>query len=177
MDTRYRLGEVVIGREEIAAKVRELAARINKDYAGREIFVVGVLNGAMVFLADLIRELDVPITMDFIVVSSYGVQTKSSGVVLLVKDVEQPLDGKHVLIVEDLIDSGLTLSYIKDLFESRNPASLSICTIFDKPQGRKADLTVDYSGIVLEDRFVVGYGLDYANQYRNLPDLRVLEEW
>jgi hypoxanthine phosphoribosyltransferase len=170
----YELGETLISRERIREMVLDVAARLNRDYAGRELVVIGVLKGAIMFLTDLCRELDMPVTIDFIVVSSYGAQTKSSGVVLLVKDVDSDIKDKHVLVVEDLIDTGVTLSYLKGLFLSRGPASLKICTAFDKPERRKTDLVPEYVGLRLPDEFVVGYGLDYANRYRNLPDLRVL---
>jgi hypoxanthine phosphoribosyltransferase len=170
----YRLGDIVVGREEIREKVLELAKRINDDFRGQDLVVVGVLKGAMVFLSDLARELDMPVMIDFIVLSSYGIETESSGVVLMQKDIDTDIAGKHVLIVEDMIDTGITLKYLKDLFESRKPASLSICAAFDKPERRKADLKVDYAGIRLGNEFVVGYGLDFAGMYRNLPDVRIL---
>ncbi|MDR1061589.1 MAG: hypoxanthine phosphoribosyltransferase [Clostridiales bacterium] len=173
----YKLGDVVVGRDEIRKKaVLGLAARINEDYAGKEVTVIGVLKGAMIFLSDLVRELEMPVCIDFIVVSSYGVETETSGVVLLVKDIDSDIEGKHVLIVEDMIDTGVTLKYLKELFESRKPATLKVCAAFDKPERRKVDLSADYAGIRLADDFVVGYGLDFANMYRNLPDLRALAE-
>ncbi|MDR1438923.1 MAG: hypoxanthine phosphoribosyltransferase [Clostridiales bacterium] len=173
----YKLGGVVAGRDEIREKaVRALAARINEDYAGKELTVVGVLKGAMIFLSDLVRELEMPVYIDFIVVSSYGVETETSGVVLLVKDIDSDIENKHVLIVEDMIDTGVTLKYLKELFESRKPATLKVCAAFDKPERRKAQIEADYVGMRLSDDFVVGYGLDFANMYRNLPDLRILEE-
>ena len=172
----YELGEIVVSREQIQEMVCRLAERINRDYAGKELIVVGVLRGAMVFLADLIRELTIPLKLDFIIVSSYGVETSSSGVVLMVKDIDFDIEGKHVLIVEDLIDTGLTLNYLKKLFLTRNPASLKISAAFDKPSRRSVEIDVDYSGISLEDKFIVGYGLDYAHLYRNLPEVRVMIE-
>ena len=156
--------------------VRTLAARINKDYAGQELIVVGVLRGAMIFLADLIRELTMPIKLDFIIVSSYGVETNSSGVVLMVKDIDFDIEGKHVLIVEDLIDTGLTLNYLVELFQTRKPASLNISAAFNKPSRRKIALEAKYVGIDLEDDFIVGYGLDCAHLYRNLPDVHIMKE-
>ena len=171
----YKLGEIVVEKSVIKEKVRLLADRINQDYAGKDLIVIGVLKGALVFMADLIRELEMKVTMDFIVVSSYGIDTKTSGVVLLVKDIDTNIEGKHVLVVEDLIDTGLTLRYLKELFELRQPASLEICTFFNKPARRVVGLNVKYSGMIIEDKFIVGYGLDYANQYRNLPDVRAME--
>jgi len=170
----YNSNEVLIPREEINEMVDRLAARINADYAGKEILLVGVLKGAMIFLADLCRKIKVTSTMDFIIVSSYGVETQTSGVVLLRKDIDEDIEGKHVIIVEDIVDTGVTLSYLKNVFEARRPASFRICAAFDKPSRRTVDLTPDYCGIQIPDKFVVGYGLDFANMFRNLPDLCVL---
>ncbi|MCL2059790.1 MAG: hypoxanthine phosphoribosyltransferase [Oscillospiraceae bacterium] len=169
-----RLGEVIVSRERISNMVNEIAGMINADYAGKELMLVGVLKGAMIFLADLCRAVDIPVIIDFIIVSSYGVETKTSGVVLLRKDIDEDIKGKHVVIVEDIIDTGVTLNYLKDVFESRNPASFKICSAFDKPSRRVVELVPDYCGIKIPDEFVVGYGLDYAGMYRNLPDVRVL---
>jgi hypoxanthine phosphoribosyltransferase len=171
----YKLGRVVAGRDEIREKaVLALAAQINRDYAGQELIVIGVLKGAMIFLSDLVRELEMSVIIDFIVVSSYGVETETSGVVLLVKDIDTDIEGKHVLVVEDMIDTGITLKYLRELFESRKPASIRLCAAFDKPERRKVDLRAEYVGIQMPDDFVVGYGLDFANMYRNLPELRIL---
>jgi len=170
----YKLGDIVVNRETIKKRVSELAKQINTDYAGKEVVLIGVLKGAMVFLADLMRELEMPVVVDFIVVSSYGIETETSGVVLVLRDVNTDIEGKHVIIVEDLVDTGVTLKYLRELFQSRNPASLKLCTIFDKPSRRTADLKVEYLGISVEDYFIVGYGLDYANKYRNCPDLRMV---
>ena len=169
-----KLGEVIVSRERIQRMVGEIAGLISKDYAGKELLLVGVLKGGMIFLADLCRALSIPIIMDFIIVSSYGVETKTSGVVLLRKDIDEDIQGKHVVIVEDIIDTGVTMNYLKNLFESRAPASFKICSAFDKPSRRIVDLTPDYCGIEIPDKFVVGYGLDYAGKFRNLPDVRVL---
>ena len=168
----YKLGGVLVAREQIRAMVHELAGRINSDYSGSELVIVGVLKGAMTFLSDLMRELEMPVVIDFIIVSSYGIETESSGVVLLRKDVDANIEGKHVLIVEDLIDTGLTLKFLKELFWTKKPASLRICAAFDKPARRKVPLEVEYTGICLGDSFIVGYGLDYVGLYRNLPDVR-----
>ena len=170
----YKLGDIVVNRETIKKRVSEVAKQINTDYAGKEVVLIGVLKGAMVFLADLMRELEMPVVVDFIVVSSYGIETETSGVVLVLRDVNTDIEGKHVIIVEDLVDTGVTLKYLRELFQSRNPASLKLCTIFDKPSRRTADLKVEYLGISVEDYFIVGYGLDYANKYRNCPDLRMV---
>lgn len=172
----YYLGETAVTRERIRETVSALAARINEDYKGKELLLVGVLKGAMIFLADLCRELSIPVIIDFIIVSSYGIETQTSGVVLLRKDIDMDIAGKHVLIVEDIIDTGVTMNYLKSLFLSRGPASFKICSAFDKPSRRTVDLVPDYCGVELEDKFVVGYGLDFANMHRNLPDVRVLYE-
>jgi hypoxanthine phosphoribosyltransferase len=168
--------KVLIGKEELNAKTQELAARISKDYEGKDLLLVGVLKGGFVFLSDLCRCISIPVTIDFISVSSYGNSTVSSGVVRIMKDIEYDITGKHVLIVEDLIDTGLTLTYLKELFAAKHCASVKICTILDKPSRRKVNLEVDYQGIIIPDEFVIGYGLDYAEKYRNLPDVCVVEE-
>ena len=168
--------KVLISRDELKAKTKELAARISKDYEGKDLLLVGVLKGGFMFLADLSREITIDVNVDFISVSSYGNSTKSSGVVRILKDIEYDITDKHVLIVEDLIDTGLTLTYLKDLFAAKQCASVKICTIMDKPSRRKTPLEVDYEGIIIPDLFVIGYGLDYAEKYRNLPDVCVVEE-
>ena len=170
------LGRVLVSKEEIRDMVAELGARITKDYAGKELFLIGVLKGGFLFLADLVREIKLPLELDFIAVSSYGSSTKSSGVVQLIKDVDVPLEGKHVIIVEDIIDTGLTLTYLKEMLSARNPLSVSICTAFDKPSRRKVELKAEYTGITVPDEYVVGYGLDFDGILRNLPDLYVLNE-
>jgi len=170
-----KLGELLITRECIREKVSELAERINADYAGKELMLIGVLKGAMIFLADLCREINIPVSIDFIIVSSYGMETRTSGVVLLRKDVDEDIKGKHVVIIEDIIDTGVTLNYLKGLFALREPASLKICAAFDKFERRTVDIAPDYCGFRIPDKFVVGYGLDFAGRYRNLPDLCILE--
>ena len=167
--------EILVDCKQIRSKVVELGRQISKDYAGKELVLVGVLKGGFVFLADLMREITIPVDMDLIAVSSYGASTKSSGVVRILKDIAINVTGKHVLIVEDLVDTGLTLRYLKDLFRTREPASVKICTAFDKPSRRKVDIQVEYEGIIVPDKFIVGYGLDYAGRYRNLPDIRILK--
>ncbi len=168
--------KVLVSREELKAKTEELAKRITKDYEGKDLLLVGVLKGGFIFLSDLARAIDLPLSIDFISVSSYGNSTVSSGVVRILKDIDYDITGKHVLIVEDLIDTGLTLTYLKDLFKAKHCASVKICTILDKPSRRKVDLDIDYQGIIIPDEFVIGYGLDYKEQYRNLPDVCVIEE-
>ena len=165
---------VLLTREEIDAMVKRLGAEITRDYAGKKLFLICVLKGGFVFMADLVRAIDLPLEVDFIAVSSYGSSTKTSGVVRLLKDVDKPLNDKHVLIVEDIMDSGLTLNYIKSLFEGRSPLSVKIATAFDKPERRRVDITPDYVGAVIPDEFVVGYCLDYDGKLRNLPELSVL---
>lgn len=167
--------EILIGSDEIRNRVKELGSQISRDYAGKELVLVGVLKGGFVFLADLMREITIPVDMDLIAVSSYGAATKSSGVVRILKDIDVNVTGKHVLIVEDLVDTGLTLRYLKDLFRTRGPESVRICTAFDKPSRRKVDIQVEYGGMTVPDKFIVGYGLDYAGKYRNLPDIRTLK--
>ncbi|MGQ3382816.1 hypoxanthine phosphoribosyltransferase [Glutamicibacter sp. TV12E] len=162
------LAHVLYTKEEIQARVAELAAQIDKDYEGRDILVVGVLKGAVMIMADLVRALNSHLTMDWMAVSSYGSGTQSSGVVRILKDLDSDLMGKHVLIVEDIIDSGLTLSWLKSNLESRGPASVEICTLLRKPEAAKVEIDVKYVGMDIPNEFVVGYGLDYAEKYRNL---------
>lgn len=168
--------KVLITREQLAEKAKEMAAQISKDYEGKELLLVGVLKGGFMFLADLVRYLTIDVSIDFISCSSYGNSTVSSGVVRILKDIDYDITGKHVLIVEDLIDTGLTLTYLKDLFAAKCCASVKVCAAMDKPSRRKVALEADYQGIVIPDQFVVGYGLDYAEKYRNLPDVCVVEE-
>lgn len=166
--------EILIGRETIREKVIELGKRISQDYEGKDLVLVGVLKGGFVFLADLMREISIPVDMDLISVSSYGASTKSSGVVRIIKDIDINVTNKHVLIVEDIVDTGLTLQYLKELFYTRDPLSVKVCTAFDKPSRRKVQIEVEYEGLIIEDKFVIGYGLDYEGKYRNLPDLCTL---
>ena len=166
---------VLLSEDEIREKVRELGGKITADYKNSNLMLVTVLKGAVVFLADLMRQIDVPAEIDFMVVSSYGSGVKSSGVVKIVKDLDVPLAGKDILIVEDILDSGLTLSYIKELLESRGPRSLRLATLLDKPSRRKVDLQADYIGFSVPDEFVIGYGLDYDEKYRNLPYIGILK--
>lgn len=167
--------EILISEEEIQQRIKELGAVLSAQYEGRTPLVICVLKGAFIFMADLVKVITVPVEMDFMAVSSYGASTKSSGVVKIIKDLDVPVEGRDVLIVEDIIDSGLTLSYLIELLRNRNAESISVVTLFDKPAGRTVDLEADYTGFVLPDEFVVGYGLDYAELYRNLPYIGVLK--
>lgn len=167
--------KVLITKEEIAAKVKEVAARITEDYKGESVLFVCILKGSVHFYSDLTREIDLPLTMDFMAISSYGAGTTSSGEVKMLKDLDKTINGKHVIIVEDIIDSGNTLSYLKRLLSSRQPASIKICTLLDKPSRRKVDLTPDYCCFTIPDEFVVGYGLDYDELYRNEKEIYVLD--
>ena len=166
---------VLLSEEEVDSRIREIAAMISRDYAGKEIHLICVLKGGVFFTCELVKRITVPVTLDFMSVSSYGDDTKSSGVVKIVKDLDQPLEGKNVLIVEDIIDSGRTLSYLIDILGKRNPESIHLCTLLDKPERRVRDVKVDYSCFNIPDEFVVGYGLDYAQKYRNLPFIGVVE--
>jgi hypoxanthine phosphoribosyltransferase len=167
--------KVLITKEELEQKVKELGQMITKDYKDKDLMIVGVLKGCVIFLSDLIREIDLPLTMDFMVVSSYGSSTKSSGVVRIIKDLEKDIAGKDVLIVEDIVDTGLTLNYLVDYLKSRNANSVKICTLLEKPDRRKAEVEMEYVGFRIPDEFVVGYGLDYAEVYRNLPFVCILK--
>src|SRR5918994_651385 len=167
--------EVLITSREIEEKVREIGERITDDYRGERLLLVGILRGAVVFLSDLMRHLQLPCEIDFMEVSSYGADTTSSGVVRILKDLEEDIMGRHVLIVEDIIDTGLTLSYLRRSLLARKPASLEVCALLSKPSRRRTDLEVRYLGFEVPDEFVVGYGLDYAGVYRNLPDICILK--
>ena len=169
--------KVLLSEEEVDARIQQVAAKISKDYAGKEVHLICVLKGGVFFTCELAKRITVPVTLDFMSVSSYGDDTKSSGVVKIVKDLDQPLIGKDVLIVEDIIDSGRTLSYLLKILEQRNPNSIRLCTLLDKPERRvKKDVKVDYCCFNIPDEFVVGYGLDYAQKYRNLPYIGVVEQ-
>ena len=170
------VAEVLISSEQIGAKVREMGERITQDYAGERLLLVGVLRGAIVVMGDLMRCIDLPCEIDFMDISSYGSGTSSSGVVRILKDLEEDITDRHVLIVEDIIDTGLTLSYLVRSLLARNPASLEICALLTKPSRRRVQLNVKYLGFEVPDEFVVGYGLDYAGAYRNLPDICILKE-
>lgn len=163
------IGTVMITREEIEAKAAEIGAQITSDYAGKDIILVGILRGAVMWMADVMKSVDLDMVIDFMAVSSYGAATKSSGVVKINKDLDTDIAGKDVIIVEDIVDSGVTLNYLMGYFESRGAASVRICALLDKPEGRRVDINVDYIGFTVDDRFIVGYGLDFDQKYRNLP--------
>jgi hypoxanthine phosphoribosyltransferase len=167
--------EILISEEQIRTRTKELGEEITKCYKGKDLVIVGVLKGCVIFLSDLIREIDLPLTMDFMVVSSYGHSTKSSGVVRIIKDLEKDIQGKDVLIVEDIVDSGLTLSYLMEYLKSRNASSVKVCSLLDKPERRKSQVEIDFVGFQIPDEFVIGYGLDYAEVYRNLPFVGILK--
>ena len=169
------LGEVLVTAEELQRRVVELGEEISRDYAGRPLLLVGVLKGAVFFLSDLMRFIDIPVEVDFMAVASYGSATDSSGVVRILKDLDASIEDRDVLIVEDIVDSGLTLQYLLRNLGSRNPRTLEVCALLTKPERRKVDLPTRYVGFEIPDRFVVGYGLDYAERYRNLPYVAVLE--
>ncbi len=166
---------VLLSEEQLAKRILEIGAEITADYAGKEILMIGVLRGAVLFMADLARAIKVPVAIDFMAVSSYGAGTSSSGVVRILKDLDENVEGKHVLVVEDIIDSGLTLNYLVDNLKSRQPASIKICTLLNKPDRRKVDVDIAYNGFTIPDHFVIGYGLDYAEKYRNLPFIGILK--
>ncbi len=171
----YRdLDRILVTKEEIAEAVRKLGRQITEDYAGKEPVLLGILKGAIVFYSDLMREIDLPVSTEFMAVSSYGRATKSSGVVEIRKDLDHDITGKHLIIVEDIVDSGVTLNYLKRHLDNRGAASIRIATLLDKPARRRVDLKTDYACFEIPDAFVVGYGLDYNEKYRNLPDIGVL---
>ena len=165
---------VLIPEDKVDERIAQLGAQISQDYAGRQVHLIGILKGSIFFICELAKRITVPVTMDFMSVSSYGAGTKSSGVVKLIKDLDEPINGKDVLVVEDIIDSGRTLSYLLKNLSDRQPASISLCTLLDKPERREVDVEVDYQGFHIPDEFVVGYGLDYDQRYRNLPYIGVL---
>ncbi len=170
------IGEILIEEETLAARVAELGAEVSADYEGRDLLLIGVLKGAVFFMADLMRHLTVACEVDFMAISSYGDATDSSGIVRILKDLDISIEGRDVLVVEDIIDSGLTLSYLIRNLESREPASLEVCALLTKPSRREIDVRVRYVGFEIPNKFVVGYGLDFAERYRNLPYVGVLDE-
>lgn len=169
------IAEVLIDEQVIAAKVRELGTAIADDYRGKDVVLVSILKGALPFLADLMRQMPIPLTLDFLEVSSYGEATESSGVVRILKDLAKPIEGRHVVVVEDILDTGQTLAYVIEHLRSMQPASVLLCTLLDKPARRIVPIPIDYRGFEIPDKFVVGYGLDYAERYRNLPFIGVLK--
>ena len=168
--------EVLISESAIQKRVKEIAEQISNDYKGTEPILVGILKGSIIFMADLMRALSIPIQMDFIRAASYGSKMESSGTVRVTKDMELPVQGRPVILIEDIVDSGLTLAYIKSLLEGRGPASLKICALIDKPERRERDVSVDYCGFHVQEGFLVGYGLDCNEEFRNLPDICILKE-
>jgi hypoxanthine phosphoribosyltransferase len=169
------VGDVLIAAEELQQRVRKLGEEISRDYAGRSLLLVGVLKGAVFFLSDLMRFIDIPVEVDFMAVASYGSATDSSGVVRILKDLDVVIEGRDVLIVEDIVDSGLTLQYLLRNLRARDPATLEVCALLTKPERRQVDLAPRYVGFEIPNRFVIGYGLDYAERYRNLPFVAALE--
>lgn len=165
--------DTLISEEQLQARIKELGAQISRDYEGKEIVVLCILKGGVMFMTDLVKYIDVPLKMEFMAVSSYGDEYKSSGIVKILKDLDEPIQDKHVLIVEDIIDSGRTLSYLKKMLTEREPASLKLCTLLNKEEERVAEVEVDYSGFDIGNEFVIGYGLDYKQYYRNLPYIAV----
>ena len=168
------VGEILIGEQELQARIAELGVEISRDYAGRDLLLVGVLKGAVFFMADLMRELTVPCEIDFMAISSYGAGTDSSGVVRILKDLDINISGRDVVVVEDIIDSGLTLSYLMRSLKARKPATVEICALLTKPERREVEVPVAYVGFEIPNKFVIGYGLDFDERYRNLPYVAVL---
>jgi hypoxanthine phosphoribosyltransferase len=169
------VAEILISEEEIQRRTHELAQQISRDYEGKDLLLICVLKGGIVFLVDLMRAMTIPHAVDFMATSSYGDATESSGVVRILKDLEKPIEGRHVLIVEDIIDTGHTLDYLTRILRERNPASLRVCTLLNKPDRREVDIPIDYLGFDIPNKFVIGYGLDYGEIYRNLPFVGVLK--
>ena len=169
-----KVAKVLISEDELKQKIKEVASQITNDYEGEDVLFVGILKGCINFYSDLTREVTLPITMDFMAISSYGSDTKSSGIIKIVKDLDESITGKDVLVVEDIVDSGRTLSYLLMMLKERQPNSLKLCTLLDKPDRRVVDVDVHYTGFQIPDEFVVGYGLDYAQKYRNLPYVGVV---
>ncbi len=167
--------KVLISEQQLQQKVKELAKAITNDYQGKNLMLICVLKGGVMFATDLMKNITIPVKIDFMAISSYGMSTTTSGVVRILKDLEAEVAGKDLLIVEDIVDSGLTLKYLKEMLLSRKPNSLKVCTILDKPEGRQVEVKADYVGFNIPDKFVVGYGLDYAEKYRNLPFIGILK--
>jgi hypoxanthine phosphoribosyltransferase len=170
------IGEILVGADQLDRRVQELAAEISRDYAGKDLILIGVLKGAVFFLSDLMRHLSVPVEVDFMAVASYGSATKSSGVVRILKDLDAAIEGRDVVIVEDIVDSGLTLQYLVRNLTARNPRSLEVCALLIKPERQKVELGARYVGFEIPDRFAIGYGLDHAERYRNLPYVAALKQ-
>ena len=171
-----KIGEILVQADELQHRIKEMAEEISRDYAGKDLLLIGVLKGAVFFLADLMRHLDMHCEVDFMAVASYGSSTESSGVVRILKDLEQPLEGRNVLIVEDIVDSGLTLQYLLRTLQARKPASLEVCALLTKPERRRVDLPIRYVGFEIPNRFAIGYGLDHGQRYRNLGYVAALKQ-
>lgn len=167
--------KVLISEEDVDKRIEEIGRQISEDYAGKQVHIIGILKGSVFFMCELAKRITVPVSMDFMSVSSYGDGTTSSGIIKIAKDLDETLEGKHVIVIEDIIDSGRTLSYLLEILSKRLPASMRLCTLLDKPDRRVRDVKVDYVGFEIPDEFVVGYGLDYAQKYRNLPYIGVVE--
>ena len=170
------VGNVMITQEQISKRAAEIAREIEKDFCGQQIVLVGILRGAVMWMVDIMKNVDLDMVIDFMSVSSYGSSTKSSGIVKINKDLDTDIEGTNVIIIEDIVDSGTTLNYLKGYFENRDAKTVKICTLLDKPEGRRVEIDVDYIGFTVDDRFIVGYGLDYDQKYRNLPYISYLEE-
>ncbi|MEJ5297171.1 MAG: hypoxanthine phosphoribosyltransferase [Armatimonadota bacterium] len=177
MNLRDDIAQILLTEEQIAARVKELGQQISRDYEGKDLILVGILKGAAIFLADLVRAIEIPVAYDFVAISSYGADSRSAGVVRIIKDLDESLVSKHVLVVEDIVDTGWTLrlSYLLENLRSRKAASVRVCTLLDKPSRREMGVKIDYTGFLVEDKYVVGYGLDYAGEYRSLPFIGVLK--
>ncbi len=175
MEEKQIVGQVMITQEEIFSRAKEIGAQISEDYAGETVLLVGILKGAVLWLADVIKNITIDTEIDFMAVSSYGASTKSSGVVRILKDLDRTIEDMHVIVVEDIIDSGITLNYLKGYLTARGPKSIKFCTLLDKPAGRRIEFKADYVGFEVEDKFIVGYGLDYDQRYRNLPYISFLD--
>ncbi len=172
---RQDIQEVLFSEEVLSQRIAELGAELTEEYKGKSLVVIGILKGSNIFTSDLVRKIDLPLRMEFMAVSSYGNATESTGVVKILKDLDREIENEHVLIVEDIIDSGLTLKYLKEILLARQPKSVKICTLLDKPARRKENITADYIGFEVPDEFIVGYGIDYAERYRNLPFIGTLK--
>jgi hypoxanthine phosphoribosyltransferase len=170
------IGRILVGEDDLDRRIRELGAEISRDYQGKDVLLLGILKGAVLFLSDLVRRIDIPAEVDFMAVASYGGATKSSGVVQILKDLEGPIEGRDVLIVEDIVDTGLTLRYLRDTLQGRNPRSLEVCALLSKPEAQVVQVPVKYVGFEIPNEFVVGYGLDYQQRYRGLPYVGVLNQ-
>ena len=176
MNSDYQIGTTLITEEQSRHRASEIGHLITEEYKGEEVVFVGILKGAVLWLADVVKNVALDTKLDFMAVSSYGAETRTSGVVKIVKDLDSGIEGKNVIIVEDIVDSGITLNYLKGYLSGRNPKSLKICTLLDKPAGRRIEINADYVGFVVDDKFIIGYGLDYNQKYRNLPYISFLEE-